>query len=59
MEESITGDWAFVKAKIADKEGNLVFNKSARNFNADIATAGKITVAEVERIVEVGEIPPD
>lgn len=59
MEESITGDFAFVKAKKADTKGNLVFNRSARNFNADIATAGKICIAEVEEIVEAGQIDPD
>ena len=43
----------------ADKSGNLVFRKTARNFNSDMATAGKITIAEVEEIVEDGEIKPD
>jgi len=48
-----------VKAWKADKAGNLVFRKTARNFNAPMATAGKICVAEVEEIVETGELEPD
>jgi len=59
LEESITGDFALIRAWRADKLGNLQFRKSARNFNQDVATAGKITIAEVEEIVEVGEIYPD
>lgn len=59
MEPTITGDFAFVKAWKADTNGNLVFRKTARNFNPDIATAGKICVAEVEEIVEAGELDPD
>ena len=59
MERNLTGDFAFVKAWKGDKFGNLVFRKTARNFNPMIATAGKITVAEVEELVEVGEIDPD
>ncbi len=59
LEESITGDFAFVKAWKADSFGNLVFRKTARNFNPLAATAGKITVAEVEEIVELGELDPD
>ena len=55
----IVGDYAFVKAWKADKLGNLVYRKTARNFNPIMATAGKITVAEVEEIVEVGELNPD
>ncbi len=58
MERSLVPDIALVKAYIADKSGNLVYNKTARNFNPNTAMAGKITVAEVERIVEVGEIDP-
>lgn len=57
LEKAITGDFALVKAQKADKYGNLVFNKTARNFNPLCATAGKITVVEVEEIVE--EIDPD
>ncbi len=59
LEESITGDFAIVKAWKADKYGNLVFRKTARNFNPMAATAGKITVVEVEEIVEPGELNPD
>ncbi|XP_064548204.1 succinyl-CoA:3-ketoacid-coenzyme A transferase, mitochondrial isoform X1 [Drosophila montana] len=59
MEESIFADFAFVKAQKADPYGNLVFSKSARNFNAPMCRAAKITVAEVEEIVPVGSIPPD
>ncbi|TPH12584.1 CoA transferase subunit A [Litorilituus lipolyticus] len=59
LEESITGDFAIVKAWKADRYGNLVFRKTARNFNPLAATAGKITVVEVEEIVEPGELDPD
>jgi 3-oxoacid CoA-transferase subunit A len=50
---------ARVKAQKADKAGNLVFNKTARNFNPDVATSGKITIVEVEELVEIGDIDPD
>ncbi len=59
LEKGIVGDFAFVKAWKGDKFGNLVFRKTARNFNPMAATAGKITVAEVEELVEVGELDPD
>jgi 3-oxoacid CoA-transferase subunit A len=59
LEEAIVGDFAIVKAWKADRYGNLVFRKTARNFNPLAATAGKITVVEVEEIVEVGELDPD
>lgn len=59
MERGIVGDFAFVKAWKADPFGNLVFRKTARNFNPMMATAGKITVAEVEELVDYGEIDPD
>ncbi len=59
LEKGITGDFAFVKAWKGDKFGNLIFRKTARNFNPMIATAGKITVAEVEELVEIGELDPD
>ena len=59
LERAITGDFAVVKAWKGDKFGNLVFRKTARNFNPMIATAGRITVAEVEELVEVGELDPD
>ncbi|WP_417336436.1 CoA transferase subunit A [Halobacteriovorax marinus] len=52
-------DFALVKAWKADTQGNLIFRKTARNFNSMIATAGKITVAEVEEIVEAGELDPN
>jgi 3-oxoacid CoA-transferase subunit A len=59
LEEAITGDFAIIKAWKADKFGNLVYRKTARNFNPLAATAGKITVVEVEEIVEPGELDPD
>merc|ERR1712001_120601 len=59
MEEAITGDFALVKAWKADKEGNLIFRKTAMNFNPPMCKAAKKCIAEVEEIVEVGEIPPD
>ncbi|AHG64432.1 CoA transferase subunit A [Advenella mimigardefordensis] len=59
MERSLTPDVCLVKAYIADRSGNLIFRKTARNFNPNVAMAGKITVAEVEKIVEVGELDPD
>lgn len=59
LENSIVGDFAFVKAWKADKFGNLMFRKTARNFNPVVATAGKITVVEVEELVEIGELDPD
>ena len=59
METGLTADLSLVKAWKADKEGNLVFRKTARNFNPMMATAGKVTIVEVEELVEVGEIDPD
>jgi 3-oxoacid CoA-transferase subunit A len=59
LEHSIKGDFAIVKAWKADTFGNLVFRKTARNFNPMAATAGKITVVEVEEIVEPGQLDPD
>ncbi|SPP85444.1 succinyl-CoA:3-ketoacid-coenzyme A transferase, mitochondrial [Drosophila guanche] len=59
MEESIFADFAFVKAQKADPLGNLVFNKAARNFNAPMCRAAKITVAEVEELVPEGALSPD
>jgi 3-oxoacid CoA-transferase len=59
MEEAITGDYALVKAWKADTRGNLVFKGTARNFNPECARAGRITIAEVEEIVEAGELDPD
>jgi 3-oxoacid CoA-transferase subunit A len=59
MERGLTPDVALVKAWKADKSGNLVFRRTARNFNPAAAMAGKLTVVEVEQIVETGEIDPD
>ena len=59
LEPAIKGDFAIIKAWKADRYGNLVFRKTARNFNPMAATAGKITVVEVEEIVEPGELDPD
>jgi 3-oxoacid CoA-transferase subunit A len=59
MERSLLADVSLVKAYMADKAGNLVFRKTARNFNPNVAMAGKVTVVEVEKLVEVGEIDPD
>lgn len=59
MERALTPAVSLVKAQIADKSGNLVFNKTARNFNPNVAQAGKITVVEVEQIVETGSLDPD
>lgn len=59
LEEAITGDYALVKAWKGDRYGNLVYRHTAMNFNPMCATAGKITIAEVEEIVEVGALDPD
>ncbi|RJG14640.1 CoA transferase subunit A [Massilia cavernae] len=59
MERSLVADVSLVKAYMADRAGNLVFRKTARNFNPNVAMAGKITIVEVEKLVEVGEIDPD
>ena len=59
MERTLTADVALVKAWKADRSGNLIYRKTARNLNPVCAMAGKITVAEVEEIVEVGELDPD
>ncbi len=59
MERSLFGDIAIVKAWKADKEGNLIYRKTARNFNPMMATAARMTIAEVEEIVEIGELDPD
>jgi 3-oxoacid CoA-transferase subunit A len=59
MERSLTPEVSLVKAHIADKSGNLIFNKTARNFNPNVAQAGQITVVEVEQIVETGTLDPD
>ena len=59
MERGIVGDFSLVAAWKADRLGNLIFRKTARNFNPMAATAGKICVAEVEELVEPGELDPD
>ena len=59
LEEAIQTDLAIVKAWKGDTAGNLVFRKTARNFNPMIATCGRVTVAEVEELVEVGQLDPD
>lgn len=59
METALHADFAFVKAQKGDTHGNLVFNATARNFNPLMAKAGKITIAEVEELVEPGELNPD
>jgi len=59
LEESLTADISLVKGYKADKSGNLIFRMTARNFNPMMATAGTITIAEVEEIVEIGELGPE
>nr|CCA23581.1 succinyl CoA transferase putative [Albugo laibachii Nc14] len=59
LETSLGGDFAFVKAWKGDEQGNLVFRGTSRNFNVDAAKAGKITIAEVEHLVEAAELDPD
>jgi 3-oxoacid CoA-transferase subunit A len=59
METALKADLSLVRAWKGDKEGNLVFRKTARNFNPMMATAGKVCVAEVEELVEIGELDPD
>jgi 3-oxoacid CoA-transferase subunit A len=59
LEEAIVTDFALIRAKIGDTQGNLVFEKSARNFNPVAGMAGRITIAEVDRLVPAGSIDPD
>lgn len=59
LENALTADVALVKAYKADKAGNSIFRKTARNFNPECAMAGKFTVVEVEQVVEIGELDPD
>ena len=59
MERAIKGDIAIVKAWKGDAEGNLIYRKTAHNFNPMMATAGKVTIAEVEELVEIGQLDPD
>jgi 3-oxoacid CoA-transferase subunit A len=59
LETGIVADVALVKAWKGDREGNLIYRKTARNFNPNMATAGRITVAEVEELVDTGTLDPD
>jgi 3-oxoacid CoA-transferase subunit A len=59
LEHGIVCDFAFVRASIGDSQGNLIFHKATRNFNPLCAMAGRITIAEVERLVEPGQIDPE
>jgi 3-oxoacid CoA-transferase subunit A len=59
LESPLTADFAFVKAWRGDRVGNLVYRKTARNFNPVMATAAAVTIAEVEHLVEPGELDPD
>ena len=59
LEECIRADLAIVKAWKGDKSGNLIYRKTSRNFNPMIATCGAVTIAEVEELVEIGELDPD
>jgi 3-oxoacid CoA-transferase subunit A len=59
LERGIRADLALVKAWKGDAEGNLVYRKTARNFNPNAATCGRVTVAEVENLVDIGELDPD
>ena len=59
LEEAIVTDFALVRASLGDRHGNLVFHKATRNFNPLCAMAGRITIAEVEELVEPGEIDPE
>jgi 3-oxoacid CoA-transferase subunit A len=59
MERSLVADVSLVKAWKADPTGNLIFRKTARNFNPNVAMAGKVTIVEVEQLVVTGELEPD
>ncbi len=59
MERGLRADFALIKAWKADRMGNLIYRKTARNFNPMMATAARVTIAEVEELVELGEIDPD
>ena len=59
LEQAIVADFGLVRAWKGDRHGNLVFNKSSRNFNPLAAMAGRVTIAEVEELVEPGELDPD
>jgi len=59
MERALLPEVSLIKAKVADRSGNLIFNKTARNFNPNVGMAGKVTVVEVESIVENGTLDPE
>ena len=59
LERALTADFALVKAWKGDRMGNLIYRKTARNFNPMMASAAKITIAEVEQLVEPGELDPE
>jgi 3-oxoacid CoA-transferase len=59
LEDSIYGDFSLIKGHVADEDGNVMFNKSARNFNPDVAKSGKICIVEVEEIVPRGSLDPE
>ena len=59
LERAIQGDFAFIRAHKADTDGNLVYRGTSRNFNAAMATAADVTIAEVDEIVEAGALDPD
>jgi 3-oxoacid CoA-transferase subunit A len=59
LEEGIVTDYAFVRAAVADRHGNAAFRAAARNFNPDVAMAGRVTVVEAEQVVEPGALDPD
>lgn len=59
LEKALTAEFALIKAQVADEYGNLIFNKTAANFNPMMAKAGKITIVEVEEIVKTGDLDPD
>ncbi|MCK6514697.1 CoA transferase subunit A [Myxococcota bacterium] len=59
MERALTADFSLVKAWKGDRHGNLIYRATARNFNPVMATAGRVTIAEVEELVEPGELDPD
>ncbi|HEV2378465.1 MAG TPA: CoA transferase subunit A [Terriglobia bacterium] len=59
LERGVTADFAFIKAWRGDRWGNLAYRKTARNFNPVMATAGRVTIAEVEELVELGDLDPD
>lgn len=59
LERAIRGDFAFIKAWKGDRWGNLIYRKTARNFNPMMATAADYVIAEVEELVDLGQLPPD